>query len=160
MRRQPFVKAVFHTSGRNAWSSTVGLRKACSHIPDVRREVEQRGFCLIRRECSFDRLAAEIRGGETSSDEDVSREPSPDGPPAAYHFFVHQTRPAWRLALGSRSDAPAVLTAWRFSRTRTPEATASTVRAEVAARGYSLFKIGEEPSQLSAAIAAGRRSRA
>jgi hypothetical protein len=100
---------------------------------------------LDRNECSFEDLAREL-------DDAVPEEPSrvPDNlstqvaSPAEYHFYVHRRLTAWRMALRS-VERVAQLTRmanWGFSRSRTGENTAPAVRSEIAARGYSLFKIG------------------
>src|SRR5262249_50347166 len=76
---------------------------------DVRHEVDERGYCLIESECTFDQLAAELRasaGGDAQVRPDSA---DADAAPAAeYAFYVHRTLRPWRLALRSRDPVPAL----------------------------------------------------
>jgi len=117
---------------------------------DVRQEVHEHGYCLIQTECDFEQLARELEHAAVSVESSALPEGPSAGSPAEYHFYVHRTLKAWRMAFCSRERvAPLTQVAhWRFSRSRTGENTAPSVRNEVAQRGYCLFKIGDSIEQL------------
>jgi hypothetical protein len=112
---------------------------------DVRQHVDEHGYCLLENECSFEDLARELVAAGPEAPSLVPDSTSTQvASPAEYQFYVHRRLRAWRMALRSVECVAQLtrMTDWRFSRSRTGENTAPAVRSEIAARGYSLFKIG------------------
>jgi hypothetical protein len=136
------------------WQHTLD-RAAEETNADVRHEVDQHGYCLIESECSFVQLAHELEHAAGAEDPPGTPGTAPQPQslsPDEYHFYVHRTLKAWRMAFRSRDQVVALtrLEDWRFSRSRSAADTAPSVRDEIAARGYSLFKIGGDLTSLVA----------
>ena len=73
-----------------------------------------------------------------------------------YAFYIHKRLRAWRLVLQEGAPPPAgcVLADWSHSRTREPADTTEDVRAQVAARGFALFKLGGDFADVARELAA------
>jgi hypothetical protein len=116
---------------------------------DVRDEVDEHGYCLIENECSFEQLARELQSVTVPASGPPATAPEPQSADE-YHFYVHRSLKAWRMAFRSREHVAALtrLDDWRFSRARSAAETSPAVRKEIADRGYCLFKIGGDLAHL------------
>ena len=68
-----------------------------------------------------------------------------------YLFYVHKRLRAWRMVTGEHFTMPAghSLDDWTLTRTRAEEDTGMDVRRDVAEKGYSLFRMGGELSDVA-----------
>lgn len=67
-----------------------------------------------------------------------------------YDFYVHITRPRWRLVLGQGAQFPSETTAdeWIQTRVRVADDTNPDVRLEVQKQGFCLFAISSTFAQM------------
>lgn len=67
-----------------------------------------------------------------------------------YEFYVHVTKPRWRLVLGEGAQFPSAATAdeWIQTRVRAANDTNQDVRTEIQRRGYCLFAISSTFDQM------------
>jgi hypothetical protein len=75
-----------------------------------------------------------------------------------YLFHVHRAVPSWRLVIRDDTGMPAETSAdqWRFTRSRSAEDTNPDVVREVDERGWSLFRLGGDFSDVAADVARRR----
>lgn len=68
-----------------------------------------------------------------------------------YLFYVHKRLRAWRMVTGEPFSMPAghSIDDWTLTRTRSEEDTGTDVRRDVAEKGYSLFRMGGELSDVA-----------
>jgi hypothetical protein len=125
--------------------------------PDIRRSVDEHGYCLFGTGRTLAELAAECESAGAPPDAGA---PAPvagksSGP---YRFHVHRRIPEWRLVLREGLTPAGVrLDDWRFTRARSELDTSADTRSEIGARGYLLFRIGYTLEDLAAALRVSRR---
>ncbi len=68
-----------------------------------------------------------------------------------YLFYVHRRLPTWRMVTGEHFKMPAghSIDDWTLTRTREEEDTGADVRRDVAEKGYSLFRMGGDLSDVA-----------
>lgn len=127
-------------------------RSGADTNPDIRRSVDERGYCLFCIGRTLAELADECGPAGTPPDA-VAPAPVMGQSSGPYRFHVHRRVPEWRLVLREDLLPDGVcLDDWHFTRARAERDTSADTRREIEARGYSLFRIGYTLEDLAAAL--------